>query len=156
MGPALRLLWRDNNGKEGRQQFWLPPNLSIPAYVARANNLRNASVPLSSAQIIGAELLFEGVVTGLATPAALTSDVKRALVLFFRDSNGINSWRLPSPGQLPYDTAGEWRGIRITPAALAAAGLLDLVQAGAAQTVTRWQTPFPSTLTVAGLDIVTP
>lgn len=156
MGPAFHLYWRDNNNKPAQQTFWLPAGLSIAAYVARANALRNAARALSNAQIEGGELVFERAVEGIETPAAAGADVRTNLVLFFRESHGIGSWRVPSPGQLPYDTTGEWRGIRITPAALASAGLLDQVQATAALTVTPWQTPFPSTFTVAGIDITIP
>lgn len=153
MGPAFRLYWQDYSGKTSQQTFWLPDSLTIAAYVARANALRDAAKGISNAVITGGELIFDDVVAGLAGPPAPTSDIRTNLLLFFRDSGGqVASWRVPSPADLPYDAAGEWRGTRLQRQALVDLGLLGQVEAAAALTVQPWGAPFPSTFTVGSLD----
>jgi len=157
VGPAFRLYWRDYSGKSSQQTFWLPDGLTIAAYVARANALRNAAKALSNAVITGGDLIFDNLVAGLAGPPAAESDIRTNLILFFKGGAGdVASWRVPSPAALGYDTDGEWRGTRLQRAALDALGLLDDLEAAAALTVQPWGDPFPSTFSIGGLDFTVP
>jgi len=150
--PALRLYFADNNGRRSRMQFWLPDGLEVAALIARANALRGAAIGISNAVVIGAELLWENVIPGSGGVPSVLSDTRRNLVLFFKDNNGIGSWRVPSPGLLPFDISGEYVGVRLTRPAMAEFGLLQSIETAAALTASEFGNPFPSQFIVAGVD----
>lgn len=144
--------WRDNNGRGARTSFPLPAGLDVAAALVRANALRAAAVSLVDCQLTGAVLEYEDIIGRAPFPPADGADCRRNLVLFFRGESGFGSWRVPSPGALPYDASGEFATFRITRQSMLDFGLLQMIEDAAALTVMADGTPSPATFIVAGLD----
>lgn len=155
-GPQLIMFWRDNNDKRARLSFWLPDGESVAQSVARANALRSALVPLTNARLEGARLSYDDIVEPVGSPAG-DSDTRRNLVLILNDGAGPATVRLPSPRlDLPYDASGEWAGIRISAASWAAwPGAVTWLSA-LGLVVFPWGDPYPTTVSVAGIDFIVP
>lgn len=155
MPVILRFIWQDNNGKTAQQRIWLPDGEAVAASIGRANAIRDAARPISSAMLLRAELEYPEIVPGLPDPAAPGSDVRKNLVVFYRDNAETASIRFPSPApSLPYDTSGPWAGLRITRDSLITAGLVDELELISSLVVMEWGDPFPVAVSVAGIDFV--
>lgn len=148
MGRLVFVL-RDNNGRPSDFGVNVRDDWTIGQVVSYANAIRGPLVALSSAGLEGAR--YEIKLQFLdAEPALPEADVRKKLLVICRDANDAASFVVPSPVELPYDTVGPLRAIRLGMAQFLVPPLSAFIQRVLSDTVTPWGSSIPSTDIVGG------
>lgn len=148
MGRLVFVL-RDNNGRSSDFGVNLRDDWEVSQVVSYANAIRGPLVNLSSAALVDAryelKLQFDD-----ANPVEPGADVRKKLLVICRDADDAFSFVVPSPSELPFDTVGPLRAIRLGMAQFLVPPLSSFVQRLVSDTVTAWGSAIPSTDFVGG------
>jgi len=151
MPVPLTFIWKDNNGKKAETRFWMPDTVTLDNVNAWPSHLETAMLLVSDARIERAEVRWNFPLS-LNTTAGPNSDVSRILMLFYRNEGDPAAVSLvPSPGALPLDTVGAYRGVRLGLAAATVSGLLPDLERIADGTLTPGGTAWPGAFRVGGV-----
>lgn len=142
--------FRDNNGRIAETRVRWSSFDTITSAEPAAFALLSAMNAITNAIIVEMTLYAEPFVGSDAPPEA-ESDVKRALLLFYRNGDDCASVRVPSPSLLLAETSGFYAGIRITRERLELLSLLSTVEAIPAGTVDAVGRPHGTAFTVGGV-----
>lgn len=77
---TITYTFRDNNGKIGRSEITLPPDIAPTALATALESARSVILPLTDAQLLGASLNISYSENEPTTPPA-TSEVERRLIV---------------------------------------------------------------------------
>lgn len=151
MPIALTLYLSDNNGRTAEMRFWLPDSVT-PANVAPwPASIEAGLSAVSSARIDRATVKFYYPIT-VDRPPAPDSDVHTFVALCYRNDNEAAAILfVPSPGPLPLDLLGSYRGVRLGVAAATVSGLLPALGKLAQGVLTPGGTSWPATFRVGGI-----
>lgn len=151
MPVPLTFIWKDNNGKTAETRFWMPDTVTLENVNAWPPRLEAALLSVSDGRIERAEVRWNFPLS-LNTIAGPNSDVSRILMLFYRNEGEPAAISLvPSPGALPLDAVGPYRGIRLGLAAATLSGVLSDVERLAQGTLTPGGGAWPGTFRVGGV-----
>lgn len=151
MPVALIFTMGDNNGRKAEVRFWLPDVASLENIDAWPASIEAGLVAVSDARIIKAEALFTFALATNRAPAP-DSDVRTFLALCYRNDNEAAAILfVPSPGPLPLDLLGAYRGVRLGVAAATVSGLLPALGKLAQGVLTPGGTSWPATFRVGGI-----
>jgi hypothetical protein len=139
----------DNKGNKAQFGFKLASDegqgVSFALALDRAAIIAELLTRLSDAHVTGYKVSRTTTMPGLPAPSPSSNIWRRCQFLFRDDATGRrDSVTIPSyRTNLPFDTTGPYRAIRIRREGLLLSGLLDSVQGLVAGTVDRNGVPFP-------------
>jgi hypothetical protein len=123
----------DNNDNTAECRLYTGPGASHAGAVSMASALAPLLSAISDAHLFSFNV-SERVTLAGTPPAALTSDVRRGAVLFYRNSDDTASLLVPSVPPVHFETTGPFSGKRITRKSAQLSGLLsalDMLASGA-------------------------
>lgn len=147
--PRLTLWLVDRDGNERQTGLSFPSLASIPEAVTIANACEGIIQSLTNAYISRAVWTLNYTPVS-ETQAGPETNVYERLVILFTDGITYASFSFPAPGNLPYDTTGPLRGVRLQAGQDAATDAIDALQAALGETLLPNGTPFPTGRWVAG------
>lgn len=151
MPVPLTFTMVDNNGRAAEMRFWLRDTVTLENVDAWPAFLEAGLAAVSSAAIARAEVKFDFPVS-LSPVAGPASDVKRYLLLFYRDDADAAAVQIvPSPGSLPLDLVGSYRAVRLGVESVQVSNLQAAMDKFAQGTLTPGGTPWPATFRVGGV-----
>lgn len=146
-------LWlADRDRREAKIRFCLPFAISLPNAVA-VRNLQIANIAQLTDAIVS-RTMFSWVWTDPTPPSAgILSDTKRSGLLYYRNSERWEMFRIPSPKGGLFETTGPYAGIRLDRTNPAVEASLQALSTGLTQTVTPEGNEWPDEFIVGGLAI---